>query len=349
MIYSKHNEADELNNAILVLKDKLSKYMNQLTAGGNQLARDAYKAYLVETTKMNPDQIISEACDQLQFLISSAALYDDLTQYIIAKKSYDPSVKSICILVKELTGEELLPSDLFDSNKMELNTISARLAQKGITPTWLVSHGLASEQETAKFQQSTNITGITYKKVKNGIRIDSVSAGGGIVIPEFIDGLPVVKIADKAFYKRKDISSIILPRYLNEIGEEAFSESSIVSMVVPDSVESIGKYAFNNCRKLESIILPERLKTIKYSTFGGCSALTAIRIPTNVASIGDKAFDRCGKLKRVQIPDSVTRFGYWVFSSKPTIYCSKDSRASRYVSENYMPQHKPYDMYDKEK
>lgn len=349
MINSKHNEADELNNAILALKDKLSKYMYQLTAGGNQLASDAYKAYLVDTTKMNPDQIISEACDKLHSLISSAALYDDLTQYIISKEAFDPSVKSICLLIKELTGEDLLPSDLFESNKIELNNISVRLAKKGITPAWLVSHGLASKQETAKFQQSTNITGITYKKVKNGIRIDSVSTCGGIVIPEFIDGLPVVKIADKAFYKRKDISSVILPRYLTEIGQHAFSESSIISIAIPDSVQSIGEYAFNNCRKLENIILPEGLKAIKYSTFGGCSALSSIRIPTNVTSIGDRAFDRCGKLEQVQIPDSVRRLGYSIFSSKPTIYCNKDSRASRYVSENYMPQHKPYDMYDKEK
>ena len=123
------------------------------------------------------------------------------------------------------------------------------------------------------------------------------------MIPEFIDGLPVVKIADKAFYRRKNISSVILPRYLTEIGEYAFSESSIVSIAIPDNVQSIGEYAFNNCRKLENIILPEGLKTIKYSTFGGCSSLSRIKIPTNVASIGDRAFERCGKLKQVQIPD----------------------------------------------
>lgn len=45
-----------------------------------------------------------------------------------------------------------------------------------------------------------------------------------------------------------------------------------------------------------------------------------LKVPKNVGSIGDKAFERCGKLKKVQIPDSVTHFGYWTFSSKPTIY-----------------------------
>lgn len=349
MTYSDCNAADELNRAIHVLKDKLSKYMKRLTSDDNQLACEAYKAYLVDTTEKSADQIISDACEKLLFLVNSAEVHDDLTQYIRAKKAYDPSVRAICMLIKELTDEELLPPDRFISTQMKLNDISARLTQRGISTAWLISHGLASEQETAMYRQSANTDGITYKKVRNGIRIDSVESGGGIVIPDFINGMPVLKIADRAFYKRKDVSSIILPRYLTEIGEYAFSGSSIVSISIPDRVEAIGQYAFNNCRKLESIILPKGLKTIKYSTFSGCSALTSIRIPANVTSIGDNAFECCGKLKKVQIPDSVTRFGYRAFSSKPTVYCNKDSRASRYVVENYMPSHKPYDMYDEEK
>lgn len=76
--------------------------------------------------------------------------------------------------------------------------------------------------------------------------------------------------------------------------------------------------------------------------------LTSIKVPKNVGSIGDKAFERCGKLKKVQIPDSVTHFGYWTFSSKPTIYCNTDSRAARYATESNFPSCKPYELYDKE-
>lgn len=347
-MHSTHNENSELNNSIRMLQDNLSNYMKHLIADGDQLAIDAYKAYLVDKTQKSPEQIISGACSELLFLLNSAEIYDELTQYIQVKKSCGSSVESICLLIKELTGEILLPSETFDANRKKLSDLSALLTQKGITPTWLISHGLASEQETVRFQESAITTGITYKKLKNGIRIDAVESSGGIVIPDFIDGLPVVKISDKAFYKRKDISSIILPRHLTEIGEYAFSESSIVSIAIPDSVVTLERYAFNNCRKLQHIILPEGLKSIKYGTFGGCSALTSIKIPVNVTSIGDNAFERCGKLKKVQIPDSVTRFGYWAFSSKPTIYCNKDSRAARYATESYFPPCKPYELYDKE-
>lgn len=347
-MYSTHNENSELNNAIRILQDNISNYMKHLIADGDQLAIDAYKAYLVDKTKKSSEQIISDACSELLFLINSAELYGDLTQYIRAKKFCDSSVESICYLIKELTGEVLLPSETFDANRKKLSDLSALLAKRGITPTWLISHGLASEQEMRRFQESTNATGITYKKLKTGIRIETVEASGGIVIPDFIEGLPVVKLSDKAFYKRKDISSVILPRHLTEIGCEAFSESGIVSINIPNTVKRIGDRAFFNCRKLESIYLPEQIKMINYKAFGGCSALTRIKIPLGVISIDSCAFERCKKLKKVQIPDSVTRIGVWVFDSKPTIYCNEKTRASRYVADNYLPHPKPYELYDKE-
>lgn len=346
---SNYNDITELNNAIRLLKDNLSKYLHQLISSGEQSVSEAYKAYLIDTLKKSPEQVISDAFSDLQGLMNTIEVYDNLEKYIKAKKAYGPSVEAMCLLVKELSGEILLPPDKFESNKTEVNEATVLLAKNGITTEWLVSHGLATEQETAKIQQSKNVTGIKYKKIKNGIRIDSVEFGGGIVIPEFIEGLPVVKIAERAFYKRKDITSVILPRYLNEIGDEAFSESGIVSISIPNSVEKIGDRAFYNCRQVENIILPEGLKSIKYKTFGGCSALTSIRIPINVVALGDSAFERCRKLKRIQIPDSVARFGYWVFDSKPTIYCNENTRASRYVAENYLPSHKPYSLYDDEK
>lgn len=344
-----YNVITELNNTIHLLKNSLSNYLHQLFSTGEQSVSEAYKAYLIDTLKKAPEQVISDACADLQKLISTIEVYENLEKYIKAKNSYGSAVEAICLLVKELSGETLLPPERFESNKAEINEASVLLAKSGITTDWLVSHGLATEQETVKIQQSKNVTGIKYKKIKKGIKIDSVDLSGGIIISEFIEGLPVVKIAERAFYKRKDITSVILPRHLNEIGDEAFSESGIVSISIPDSVEKIGDRAFYNCRQVENIILPEGLKSIKYKTFGGCSLLTQIRIPSNVGTIGNSAFERCRKLKKVQIPDSVTRFGYWVFDSKPTIYCNENTRASRFVTENYLPPRKPYALFEKEK
>lgn len=345
---SNYNNITELNNVIRLLKDNLGKNLHQLISSGEQSVSEAYKAYLIDTLKKNPEQIISDACADLQALINTIEVYENLREYIAVKNSYGSSVEAICLLMKELSGENLLPPEKFESKKAAINELSVRLAKSGITTEWLVSHGLATEQEMAKIQESKNVTEIKYKKIKTGIKIDSVELSGGVIIPEFIDGLPVVKIAERAFFKRKDITAVILPRHLNEIGDEAFSESGIVSISIPDNVEKIGEKAFFNCRQVENIILPSALKSIKSDTFAGCYSLTQIRIPLNVDSIGNSAFVRCRKLKKVQIPDSVVRFAFRVFDSNPTIYCNENTRASRYVAENNLPSHMPYDLFDNE-
>ena len=346
MQYGDSIDIEELKTSIQKLKSMLTAQMTQLTAGGDIITAEAYKAYLVDQMKRPPEQVISDALDELLFLVNSINVYNDLQQYLVSKNTRDYSVESICRLMKELTGEELLPLNSFNTANDETNALSVQLGKYGLTKEWLITHGLASEQEILRLQQSHNTTGISYKKIKSGIRIDSVELSGNIIIPEFIDGDPVIKLASGAFAKRKDITSVILPQYLLEIDNNAFEECGIISIVIPDNVQIIGERAFFNCRQLERIELPKSLRNIKKEVFAGCSALGKLKIPQGVKTIGDLAFDRCRKLKKVQIPDSVMRFGYGVFSNKATIYCT--ARTRKCLSYNHLLSYKFYDSYDEE-
>ena len=86
------------------------------------------------------------------------------------------------------------------------------------------------------------------------------------------------------------------------------------STVIPNSVTSIGGFAFNRCSGLTSITIPNSVTTIGESAFSG-SGLTYIEIPNSVISIGTYAFGGCGNLASVTIPNSVTSIGDWAFSS----------------------------------
>lgn len=78
---------------------------------------------------------------------------------------------------------------------------------------------------------------------------------------------------------------------LTAIDAGVFSgDTDITSVVIPDTVVSIGEGAFQGCTSLKSVTLPASLEEIKDFTFNGCSSLEEINIPEGVASIGLYAF-----------------------------------------------------------
>ena len=85
------------------------------------------------------------------------------------------------------------------------------------------------------------------------------------------------------------------------------------TFTIPDSVESIGNYAFHNCDSLTSVTIGNGVKSIDYQAFFDCDSLTSVTIPDSVESIGSYAFYSCDSLTSVTIGDSVESIGSWAF------------------------------------
>lgn len=88
----------------------------------------------------------------------------------------------------------------------------------------------------------------------------------------------------------------------------------LTSITIPNSVTSIGDYAFFNCTGLTSITIPDGVTSIGGNTFRRCSGLTSIVIPNSVTGIGERSFEGCSSLTSVTIPNSVTSLGERAFS-----------------------------------
>ena len=78
---------------------------------------------------------------------------------------------------------------------------------------------------------------------------------------------------------------------------------------IPNSVTSIGDFAFYGCSGLTSIEIPNSVTSIRKSAFENCSDLTSLEIPNSVTSIGDYVFYGCSGLSRLVLPNSITSIG----------------------------------------
>ena len=107
----------------------------------------------------------------------------------------------------------------------------------------------------------------------------------------------------------------VIPNSVTSIGEYAFFRcSGINSFEIPNSVKSIGKSAFQECSDLTSITIPNSVKSIGSYAFYGCRGLRSLTIPNSVTSMGSGVFSGCSGLKSVTIPNSVTSIGSSAFS-----------------------------------
>ena len=228
----------------------------------------------------------------------------------------------------------------------------------------------------------------------------------------------VTTIGVEAFYGCSGLTTVTIPNSVTRIGDDAFRDcsglTSIVvesgnttydsrencnviietasntllygckNTVIPNSVTSIGNYAFNYCSGLASITIPNSVTSISGRAFSGCSGLSSIvvesgnttydsrencnaiietasntlvagckttTIPNSVTSIGDYAFYNCSGLTSITIGSNVTSIGDYAFyncSGLKDVYCyptevpETGSDAFLYVTRSNVTLHVPF-------
>ncbi len=152
---------------------------------------------------------------------------------------------------------------------------------------------------------------IVSNKFYNVVGIGNVTSDE-IVVPSTYNGLPVIRIARRAFENNVNLKKIILP----------------------DTIEHIDNFAFAGCTALEYIDLPSSLKYMQKDAFSGsgirtldltdntalnyfscldCPNLESVKLPKNLRSLGPKCFENTPKLKSITLPDSMEHIGLNAF------------------------------------
>ena len=152
------------------------------------------------------------------------------------------------------------------------------------------------------------------KKDKDAASTDENPQGLAFCLKD--DGTYAVEIGYAKYLSKIEIPATYNGKAVTEVGR--FSDDNgnavLAEIVIPNSVITIGNYAFRYCSNLTRVTIPDSIITIGEDAFRGCSNLTSVTIPNSVISIGSGAFGYCSNLTRVTIPDSVTTIGGYAFA-----------------------------------
>ena len=277
---------------------------------------------LPELSKIS--DIIKQVYDAIQDDKKPSA--SDLIQHITADgneiKSDNP-IASASINLEELLKEmDLIRDDtdyeLMDrkeniskGSRTEETSVVPSTPSNGAPVTAVTSTKVASTKKASN--ETVTKTGMEIDPYQNWLKIEkyedgerkliecAIEAVGEIVIP-----MGVTEIDSCAFMRCTGIVSVVIPESVTTIGFSAFEKSGLTHITLPDSVTEIGECAFQGCTELREVIMSNSVTEIGEKAFAGCTKLTSVIIPNSVTRIGEGAFAGCDSLASVVLSNSLT-------------------------------------------
>ena len=140
-----------------------------------------------------------------------------------------------------------------------------------------------------------------------------------------------------AFAENEDLETVVLPETVQVIGKNSFRNAvNLKNINIPQYVTTIGVSAFEGCTSLRSIDFANNTATISASAFRRCRNLTEISLPKKVNSIPAQTFADCPSLQNVIIPETVTKIDKTAFSGSGNVVLSvtKGSEADKFAEAN---------------
>lgn len=150
-------------------------------------------------------------------------------------------------------------------------------------------------------------------------------------------------------------TTVSIPDTVEVIGKSAFEDNDEIELVViPKSVKKIEAYAFWSCDCLEEVVLGKGLTEVGDYAFTNCKGLKKMAVPSNVRYIGIQSFADCVNMTDVTIAPEVTQIHETAFDgcAKLVIHCKKGSYAEKYAESFYekqkeMPEYEDVPEYSK--
>lgn len=178
----------------------------------------------------------------------------------------------------------------------------------------IVGITVSSNKDNKEYTAETAKEDFTYTVLGESIIIDSyIGEDTNVVVPAKIDGVVVNSIGPNAFFDSK-VESVKLPNTLTTINMSAFySCKNLKQIELPAGLETLGAYAFADCIRLEKISIPEKIDIICISTFENCNALKTVMFGSEITEIGERAFKGTA-IESVSLPEKLSIIRPYAFA-----------------------------------
>ncbi len=174
----------------------------------------------------------------------------------------------------------------------------------------------ASAEEEKDYTEGTYEL-LTYKNYSDYIEVSKCDGSAKeVVIPSEIEGVPVTSIREYAFNSCSSLTSIEIPNSVTSIGAFAFGNTPwLEARQAENPLVIVNNILIDGRTCSGDVVIPESVTSIGNCAFYYCESLTSIEIPKSVISIGFDALADCSNLTSIKISDSVTSIGGGAFES----------------------------------
>lgn len=169
-------------------------------------------------------------------------------------------------------------------------------------------------------------SGYTYSldEDRNAVITGCGSKASSLIIPSEIDGYRVIAIANEAFKDEISVTSVVLPDTITSIGASAFSGcSALKSVTLPKSLKTMGHDVFKNDSALSEITIPKSFERCDLNIydknqggpFTGCTSLKTVLFEEGTEKVGHNLFHSCDGLEDIQLPSTITSIEWHAFDN----------------------------------